>query len=140
MSVKQLSVYLTNRAGSLVRVTDMLADAGINLFSVCIADTEEYGILRVTTNDTDRAYEILKAEGIPVRVRNVVAFSCGDEVGGLSKVLRYLDEADINIEYMYSIINSEKDKAYMIMRVDDFEKAEGVLRLKNVETLSEDKL
>ena len=140
MSVKQLSVYLTNRAGSLVRVTDMLADAGINLYSVCIADTEEYGILRVTTNDTDRAYEILKAEGIPVRVRNVVAFSCGDEVGGLSKVLRYLDEADINIEYMYSIINSEKDKAYMIMRVDDFEKAEGVLKLKNVETLSEDKL
>lgn len=140
MAVKQLSVYLTNRAGSLVRVTDMLADAGINLYSVCIADTEEYGILRVTTNDTDRAYEILKAEGIPVRVRNVVAFSCGDEVGGLSKVLRYLDEADINIEYMYSIINSEKDKAYMIMRVDDFEKAEGVLRLKNVETLSEDKL
>ena len=140
MAVKQLSVYLTNRAGSLVRVTDMLADAGINLYSVCIADTEEYGILRVTTNDTDRAYEILKAEGIPARVRNVVAFSCGDEVGGLSKVLRYLDEADINIEYMYSIINSEKDKAYMIMRVDDFEKAEGVLRLKNVETLSEDKL
>lgn len=138
MSVKQLSVYLTNSAGSLVKITDALAGEGINLRSVCIADTEDYGILRLTTSDTDRAYGILRNEGYPVRVRRVVAFSCPDEVGGLSRVLGCFEAAGINIEYMYSIINSEKDKAYMVVRVDDNEKAEACLIENNVELFTEE--
>ena len=140
MAVKQLSVYLSNRTGTLVNVTELLASSGINLRSLSLADTENYGILRLITDDTDRAAEILQREGYPAKSREVTAVSVPDEPGALNSVLRYLDDGDVNIEYMYSMINSERDRAYMIIRTDDFRRAEDVLRIHNVKLLNEDEL
>ena len=139
MAVKQISIYLANRSGELAKVTKIISDAGINLRSMCIADTERFGVLRVIADDPEKANEVLKAAGETFRIRNVVAFAMPDRAGGLTEVLSVLAENDINMEYMYALITGkDKDKAYAVMRVEDNEKTERILRENGIEVLCEE--
>ena len=139
MAVKHISIYLDNRSCELAKVTKLLSDAGINLRSMCIADTERFGVLRVIADDPVKADEVLKAAGETFRIRELVAFSMPDRAGGLSEVLSVLAENDINMEYLYALITGkDRNKACAVMRVEDNEKTERILRENGIEVLSEE--
>lgn len=140
MAIKQLSVFVENKKGSLHEITDELAKAGIDLRSMCIADTHDFGIVRIISTEPERAAEILKAKGHAANVREVVAFAVPDIPGGLAKVLNLLETSGDNIEYMYALITAEAGKAYTVMRTDDTEKTEALLKDNGIELLDQTRI
>ena len=137
MAIRQLSVFLENKKGSLSEITNLLAEAKVDLRSMCIAETSNYGIVRIIANDPAKALEILIASGFAAQIRPVTAFAVPDQPGGLAQVLEILEENGINIEYMYALVTTIADKAYAVMRTDDEEKTEAVLAKNNIELLEE---
>ena len=140
MGIRQLSVFLANKKGSLHEISDVIAKAGVDLRSMCIADTSDYGIVRVIADDPQKAAEALAAAGHTANIRTVTAFAVPDVPGGLSKVLCLLEENNVNIEYLYALVTTNKDKAYAVMRTDDSEKTEKILADNGVELLKEDQI
>ncbi len=140
MAIKQLSVFVENKQGSLHDITDALAKAQIDLRSMCVADTSNYGIVRIIANDPDRAKSLLDAEGHAANVRLVNAFAVPDQPGGLAKVLSLLEGHGVNIDYMYALITSEEGKAYSVMRTGDTEETDRILIENGIELLDESKL
>lgn len=128
MSIKQVSVFLENKKGRLREVTEILAEGGINIRSLSLADTENYGILRMIVNDPDRCVKVLKEKDLAARVTPVLAVEVSDEPGGLLKILNIFEANGINIEYMYATFEKNADdKAVMVFRVESAEEAEKVL-------------
>lgn len=137
MGIRQLSVFIENKKGSLHEITDLLAGAGIDLRSMCVADTSDYGVLRIIANEPERALEVLNAAGHSANIRTVTAFAVSDRPGGLSIALKALEENDISIEYLYALITTCADKAFTVMRTDNSEKAEEILKANGIELLDE---
>ena len=137
MGIKQVSVFVENKKGSLHEITDLLAKANVDLRSMCIADTSDYGIVRMIADDAERAQKVLCKAGHTANIRTVTAFAVPDEPGGLAKALNLLESNGVNIEYLYALITTATDKAYTVMRSDDTEKAEKVLRESGIELLDE---
>ena len=131
MAVKQLSVLAANKKGSLKEILNVIANAGIDLRSISVADSERYGIFRMIVNDPDGAVKALSEAGFTSRTNEVVAVAIPDEPGSLLHLLTVLENADINLEYMYSVINSEAGSAFMVLRVDDNVWTEEVLKESN---------
>ncbi len=119
MSIKQLNIFVENKQGALVSITDTLAKHDINIRALSIADTEEFGILRLIVNDNDTACEILTNEGYLIKLTDVVGVKIGDQPGKLSKALEVIDEADINMEYLYAFMARTEKHAYVVLRVAD---------------------
>ena len=137
MGIKQVSVFVENKKGSLHEITDLLAKANIDLRSMCIADTSDYGIVRMIADDSDKAMRVLSEAGHTANIREVTAFAVPDEPGGLAKALNLLESNGVNIEYLYALVTTETDKAYTVLRTDDSAKAEAVLAASNIELLDE---
>lgn len=137
MGIKQVSVFVENKKGSLHEITDLLAKANVDLRSMCIADTSDYGIVRMIADDAERAQKVLCEAGHTANIRTVTAFAVPDEPGGLAKALNLLESNGVNIEYLYALITTATDKAYTVMRSDDTEKAESVLLENGIELLDE---
>lgn len=137
MGIRQLSVFVENKKGSLHEITDALSKEGIDLRSMCVADTNDFGIVRIITNEPERAAEILKAQGHAANVREITAFAVPDTPGGLAKALNILENSGVNIEYMYALVTSEAGKAYTVMRTDDNEITESILKKNGIEILDE---
>lgn len=137
MGIKQVSVFVENKKGSLHEITDLLAKAKVDLRSMCIADTSDYGIVRMIADDAERAQKVLCEAGHTANIRTVTAFAVPDEPGGLAKALNLLESNGVNIEYLYALITTANDKAYTVMRTDDTEKAESVLAQNGIELLDE---
>jgi hypothetical protein len=131
MIIKQLSVFLENKSGRLTEVAELLGELDINMSALCIADTAEYGILRMIVNQPERAMESLKAKGFSVSLTQVICVSLEDCPGSLGKLLRILSENDIAIEYAYAF--SSGDKASTVIRIEDLESAIRVLQENQVE-------
>ncbi|MBQ6036528.1 MAG: ACT domain-containing protein [Lachnospiraceae bacterium] len=140
MAIKQLSILVDNKQGTLAQTVSLLAEKGIDLRSICVADTEDYGIVRLITDQPQAALEVLFEQGFTAKLTDVIACSCPDEPGGLARVLNVLNENGINMEYMYSIINNVADQAYMVIRVRDNESAEKVLRENGVRVFGEEEI
>ena len=140
MGIRQLSVFLENKKGSLHEITDLLAKAGVDLRSMCIADTSDYGVVRIIANDPELACEVLRREGHTANIRTINAFAVPDVPGGLAKVLNLLESRGINIEYLYALITTCTDKAYTVLRTDDTEAADSILRSEGVELLEESQI
>lgn len=140
MAIRQLSVFLENKKGTLHEITDVLAKDNINLRSMCIADTADYGIVRIIADDPERAGKILNEAGHTASIREVTAFAVPDCPGGLAKVLSILEENSIDIEYMYALVTTSVDKAYAVMRTNDDENAEKVLLKNGIELLEEENI
>ena len=140
MAIKQLSVFVENKQGSLHDITEALAKANINLRSMSVADTSNYGIVRIIADKPDEAKALLDNDGQAANVRLVNAFAVPDVPGGLSKVLCLLEENNVNIEYLYALVTTNKDKAYAVMRTDDTERTEKLLLENGVELLEEDQI
>ena len=117
--VEQLSIFLENKPGKIATVTASLSEAGIDIRALSIADTTDFGILRMLVSDTQRAKDILQSQNCMVVATEVVVVAVPDVAGGLALVLGLMDNANIDIEYMYSLIGRGEDKAYMVFRVSD---------------------
>ena len=127
MKVEQISVFLENKSGRLAEVMRVLGSAGINIRALSIADTSDFGILRIIVNDKDKALAVLKGKDFTVSKTEVVAVEVADTPGGLSKILDLLDRQGGNVEYMYAFIERSSDNAVIIFRFDENDKAIKVL-------------
>ena len=119
MSLKQLTVFVENKQGALVKITETLAKNDINIRALSIADTEEFGILRLIVTDNEKALNALTNEGYLIKTTDVVGVKIGDEPGKLSKALSVLDENHINMEYLYAFMSRTEKHAYVVLRVAD---------------------
>ncbi|MBR5411153.1 MAG: hypothetical protein IK104_10835 [Clostridia bacterium] len=127
MAIQQLTAFVENRRGRLVEITRMLAAAGVDMRALSIADTQEFGILRVIVDDTETAEKTLRSEGVLVRITPVVGVRLTDRPGELSRALTALDDAGINVEYLYAFLAVTPGIADMVLRVKDNEAAEKAL-------------
>ena len=134
MVAKQLSIFLENKSGRLTEVTEVLAKEGINLSALCIAENSDFGILRGIVSDPDKAYKALKDNHFAVNVTEVVGINCPNVPGALAKVLQYLSNEGVFIEYMYSFANN--NSANVIIRPNDMENCIRVLTEKKVDLLA----
>jgi len=123
MLVNQISVYLENRTGRVADFSRVLFEAGINIKTMSIADTAEYGILRAVTDNNDKAVSILKQNGFNASSTNLVGFEVQDKAGEMFKVLKILENASINISYLYSFTRETDKSAIILLKVSDNEKA-----------------
>ncbi|MFH1512692.1 MAG: ACT domain-containing protein [Bacillota bacterium] len=140
MFVKQISVFLENKSGSLAGFTRLLGDHGFDLMSLSIADTTDFGILRCIVADYKRAQGILTEADYSVKVTDVLAVSVPDRPGALANVLSILSSHQIGLEYLYSFFRSQGDHALIIIRVDKPDEAAGVLRDAGIRMLSQEDL
>ena len=136
MKIKQVSVFLENKVGHLRMVTEELAKANLNLRAISIADSESFGVLRMVLEDPDKAYSVLRAANHAVKETEVIAVEVPDKPGGLSDVLKTLEDCGVNIEYMYSVLERNTEKAVMIFRVEDTDAVITKLLERNVKLLS----
>lgn len=136
MLVNQLAVFLENKKGRINQFAKVLADANINLVNMSIADTVEYGILRCVTSDNDLALKVLKENGFNVAKTELVGFEVKNIPGEMQKVLRILNDEEINISYLSSY-SKAPDKAVILLKVDDNEKVSKILEKNNINILSE---
>lgn len=127
MAIKQLSIFVENREGTLVTVTDAIAKAGVDIRAMSVADTQDFGIFRLIVTDPTKAKEYLEASDCFVSITEVVGVAVADEPGSLSKVVRILADHNINIEYMYAFITVSKQYAFVVLRVADNDAAEKIL-------------
>ncbi len=127
MSLKQLTVFVENKQGALVAITDTLARHNVNIRALSIADTEEFGILRLIVNDNETALKTLSDEGYLIKTTDVVGVKIGDAPGKLSSALAVLDKASINMEYLYAFMARTEKHAYVVLRVADNKNAETAL-------------
>lgn len=123
MSIKQISIFIENKKGALLEVTKFIADKKINILALSIADTQDFGILRIITENPNEVRDILRDAGYTVTATSVLAAALDDTPGSMANILEILTNADINVEYTYAFMSHIKDKAYMIFRVDNNDKA-----------------
>ena len=133
--VEQISVFLENKAGRLAEVTRILAETGINIRALSLADTSDFGILRLIVNDNVKAKDVLKQQGFTVGKTDVVAVEVADRPGGLHNILGLLFKAGINVEYMYAFVQQSGNNAVIIFRFDNVEEAIRVLGENGVQVI-----
>ncbi len=127
MTVKQISVFLENRKGQLNKITKILAQAGINLLALNIAETTEYGIVRIIVDDVAAATDALIGAGMVVKVSDVSRVTISNSVGGLNSALQKIADAGIDIEYMYSMVSGDSENADMVFKTADSAALEAAL-------------
>ena len=127
MSIKQITVFVENKQGSLVSITDSLAKNEVNIRALSIAETEDFGVLRMIVNNEDVAEKTLADNGYLIKVTDVVGVKIGDQPGKLTSALKVLDDAQINVEYLYAFMARTDKHAYVVLRVEDNAKAETAL-------------
>lgn len=137
MKIKQISAFLENKKGRLYEVCDILGKHDINIRALTIAESEDFGVLRMIVNKPEEALKVLKENGIVVRFSEIVAVEVEDRPGGLAQVLKVLVENEINVEYMYAFVERKEDKALLVFRFDEPDKAIQVLQNNNIGILQE---
>ncbi len=123
MRVEQIAVFLENRSGRLAEITAVLAENNINIRALSVADTADFGILRLIVDQVDRAKQALKEAGFTVGKTNVIAVEVPDRPGGLAEVLKIVEQAGLNVEYMYAFVNKSGENAVLIFRFDNMDSA-----------------
>ena len=123
MRVEQIAVFLENKSGRLAEITAKLAEENINIRALSVADTADFGILRLIVDDAEKAKTTLKSNGFTVGITNVIAVEVADKTGGLAGVLKTIEEEKLNVEYMYAFVNKTGEDAVLIFRFDDMDKA-----------------
>ena len=136
MRAEQISVFLENKAGRLAEVTGILSDAKVNIRALALADTSDFGVLRLIVDSNEKAVEALKNRGFTVGRTDVLAVEVEDRPGGLHRILDMLNEADINVEYMYAFVQHSGKNAVMIFRFDNIDEAVKVLEKNNVKVIN----
>lgn len=136
MKVEQISIFLENKSGRLADVARVLGKAGVNIRALSIADTSDFGILRLIVNNIDKALDTLKSHNFTVSKTEVIAVEVPDKPGGLSDILDILENNKINVEYMYAFVEGSSDNALIVFRFDDNTKAIDILSSHNIKILN----
>ena len=140
MQIQQISIFVENKSGRLAEITEALAAAKVDIRAVSIADTSDFGILRLIVDKPKGAVEALKAAGLTASLTSVIAMGIDDQPGEFAKALRVLADNKIGVEYMYAFISREHGKAFVILRVDDSERAVAVLKEHQITILSAEEI
>ena len=140
MKVEQIAIFLENKSGRMAEITAILAQNGINIRAMSLADTADFGILRIIVNDTASAQQILKENGFTVGITEVIVAEVNDKPGGLAKVLQIIKESKLNIEYMYAFTQKSGETGLIIFRFDELDAAIATLLKANVRLLSGDEV
>lgn len=138
MGTTQISVFLENKRGRLADVTRLLTKAGINIRALSLADTADFGVLRLIVDDPAGCSRALRENGFVAQQTEVVAVEVEDHPGGLHRILEVLDSHGINIEYMYASLERQVDRAVVVMKIDEREEAQEILRQRGIRALSGD--
>ena len=128
MAIKQLTVFIQNKRGTVASVTEILSKNNINLRALSIAETQDFGILRIVVNDNDAAEKVLTENGYLIKTIDVVGVKIGDEPGQLTSALNVLDYAGVNVEYLYAFMSRTEKHAYVVLRVEENDEAEAILK------------
>jgi len=136
MKVEQIAIFLENKSGRLSEITGVLADNNINIRSLSLADTADFGILRLIVDKVSEAEKVLKEGGFTVGKTHVIAVEVPDRVGGLASVLKIIEKANLNVEYMYAFVNKSDENAVMIFRFEEIDEALETLKRAGISTLS----
>ena len=137
MKIRQLSLFLENQPGALSRPMHLLAKHRINILTLSVADTQQFGILRLILPEWEQARQLFEKDGCAVKVTDVVAIEVLDRPGGLADILSILEKAGVNVEYMYAFTMRQADKGVLIFRFDDPDRAIGVLQQAKINVLGE---
>jgi hypothetical protein len=140
MKTKQISVFMENRSGRLAKITTALGNAGVNIRAMSLADTSDFGILRLIVNDTDKARGTLSDYGFTVRISEVIAVAIPDAPGALGNLLSIMEHAGLNVEYMYAFVQKNMEQAIIIFHFDDADKAIEILLENDISVIEEKKL
>ncbi len=140
MKVRQISVFLENRAGRLAFVLDTVAKASINIRTMSLADTSDFGIVRLIVDDVDAAMAALRAAGCTAAITDVLAIEVADRPGGLAEVLDTIAKANLNVEYMYAFTSRIADRAFVVFRFEDIDAALAALKDSPVTILTPDQI
>lgn len=136
MKVEQIAIFLENKSGRLAEITSILAEKGINIRAMSLADTADFGILRLIVNDTENARKVLKEKGFTVGTTEVIVVEVADKPGGLAGVLQILKKSEINIEYMYAFTQKSGETGLIIFRFEKLDEAINALVKSGVRLLS----
>lgn len=136
MKLKQLSLFLENKPGALCRPMRLLARAGFNILTLSIADTNQFGILRLILRDWENAKKLLEKNGFVVKVTDMVAVEVSDRPGGLAKILDVAEKAGLNVEFMYAFPEKRENKEVLIFRFDDPDRAIEMLKKKKINVVA----
>lgn len=136
MKLKQISIFLENKKGRLWKALTILKNSGINIRALSIADTSEFGILRLIVPDPESAKSALEEENFVVKINDVIAVEVNDEPGGLEKILEILNKADINVEYIYAFVEKKGKKAIVVLRTEDINAGIDALKKSGVTILT----
>jgi len=137
---EQISIFIENKEGRLAEVTAILRDAGVNIRALSLADTTDFGVLRLIVNENEKATTALRDQGFTVGKTRVLAVEVNDEPGGLNQVLDPLSEQGVNVEYMYAFANPQCKNAIMIFRFDDLEKAKIILAEQDIKVINKEEI
>jgi len=140
MTIKQISVFLENKKGRLADVTSIMSQEGINIRALTLADTTDFGVLRIIVNDPAKCLLVLKDSGFVAQQTDVIAVEMADRPGGLHGILTIFDEHNINIEYMYAFVEKQSDNAVVIFKVGDSAAAAALLAKSGISLVREDVL
>lgn len=136
MLIKQISVFIENKTGRLAEVLQVLGDGGIDISALSIADTKDFGILRLIVDKPDEAEKVLKEKGFTVSITSVIGIGVKDEPGGLGKALEHLGRANVDIEYIYAFVGRSEGEALVILKVNNPEKAIKTLTANGIKVLT----
>lgn len=140
MAIRQLSVFAENRPGALTEVLSLLAEKHINIHSMVISESKDFGIIRLIVDDIDKATQNLRLNEYIITITDVIALQVPDTPGGLTKIISTLSDKDVNLQYMYGFTTSAGEAACIVIRVDDNEQAEALLQEIGVTLISESDL
>lgn len=140
MTVKQLSIFVENRSGRMAEITRKIADAGIDIRALSIADTTDFGILRLIVDKPEQAEHTLKGKGLTVSLTDVIAMQIADKPGGFADAISHLTAANIDVEYMYAFVCRREGQACVIIRVENNADAIKVLKENNIGMLTQDEI
>ena len=135
MAITQLSAFLENTPGTLCDAVNSITDAGVNIRALSVADTKDFGILRIIVSDIEKTKAAL-SDNTVITETSVLAVKMSDQAGALKKILNVLKEDDVNIEYVYAFTGAMQDSAYVVLRVDDIEAGEAILAKSGITTLN----
>ena len=136
MKINQLTIFVENRTGHLSEITELLGKNNIDMKALSIADTKEFGILRVIVNDVEKAREILSAQGIICKITQVVEVKISDKPGELSSVLSVLSKNGVGVDYLYAFLSGDKDGANVVIKATDNDAAEKILNDAGFKTIN----
>lgn len=140
MFINQLSIFVENKSGRLADITETLGAANVDIRALSVADTTDFGILRLIVDKPDTACQVLKDKGLTVSLTKVIAISVNDTPGSFSKAMRVLADNNMDVEYMYAFITREDGKAFVILRVDDNERAVEIFKNNSIDIVTSEKI